>query len=114
MPSISIDHGVLEKATNVCVLLAPFAWDDVGSWEAFARWHAADADGNSVDGLHCGVDTHGCIVRSEADHLVATIGVDDLLIVQTPDGTLVARKDDENAIRRLVALLEERGYARFL
>ena len=114
MPAISIDHGVLEKATNVCVLEAPFAWDDVGSWEAFARWHAADGDGNSVDGLHCGVDTHGCIVRSEADHLVATIGVDDLLIVQTPDATLVARKNDENAIRRLVTLLEERGHARFL
>lgn len=114
MPAISIDHGVLEKATNVCVLRAPFAWDDLGSWEAFARWHTADADGNSVDGLHCGVDTHGCIVRSEADHLVATIGLDDLLIVQTPDATLVARKDDENAIRRLVALFEERGHARFL
>jgi mannose-1-phosphate guanylyltransferase len=114
MPAISIDHGVLEKAKSVCVMEAPFAWDDVGSWEAFARWHVADADGNSVDGLHCGVDTHGCIVRSEADHLVATIGLDDLLIVQTPDATLVARKDDENAIRRLVALLEERGHARFL
>jgi mannose-1-phosphate guanylyltransferase len=114
MPAISIDHGVLEKASNVIVLEAPFEWDDVGSWQAFARWHDTDGDGNAVDGRHCGVDTHGCIVRSEPEHLVATIGVDDLIIVQTPDATLVARKDDENSIRRLVALLEVRGHGRFL
>lgn len=114
MPSISIDHGVLEKARDVYVLESTFEWDDVGSWHALARLLGTDEHGNTVDGLHCGIDTKGCIVRSSPEHLVATIGLEDCIVVHTPEATLVARRDDENALRRLVTLLEERGYGRFL
>lgn len=114
MPSISIDHGILEKARNVHVLDAAFEWDDVGSWHALARLLGVDSDGNTVDGLHCGIDTKNCIIRSTRDHMIATIGLEDCIVVQTPDATLVARRDDENALRKLVALLEEKGYAKFL
>jgi mannose-1-phosphate guanylyltransferase len=114
MPSISIDYAVLERSANVCVLEAPFTWDDVGSWQALARLIAPDDAGNAVDGLFCGVNARGCIVRGAGDHLIAAAGVDDLIIVHTSDATLVARKDDEAALRRLVSELESRGLEAFL
>lgn len=114
MKSISIDFAVLERARNVCVLEAPFEWDDVGSWQSLPRLLGTDADGNTIDGRFCGVDTQGCTIRSTGDHLIATAGLEDCIVVHTPDATLVARKGDENAIRRLVQLLEERGDEQFL
>jgi mannose-1-phosphate guanylyltransferase len=114
MKAISIDYAVLERADHVCVLEAPFEWDDVGSWQALARRQEADAAGNTVDGPFCGIGSHGCIISTTADHLIATIGMSDCVVVHTPDATLVARKDDEEGIRKLVELLRERGYERFL
>jgi mannose-1-phosphate guanylyltransferase len=114
MKSISIDYAILERADHVCVLEAPFEWDDVGSWQALARRQEADAAGNTVDGPFCGIASSGCIISTTADHLVATIGLSDCVVVHTPDATLVARKDDEEGIRKLVQLLRERGYERFL
>jgi mannose-1-phosphate guanylyltransferase len=114
MKSISIDYAILEKAAGVCVVEAPFEWDDVGSWQAIARLMGSNEQGNTIDGPHCGIDTQGCTVRTTKDHLVATIGLKDLIVVHTPDATLVAHKDDENAVRELVARIEEAGYDRFL
>jgi mannose-1-phosphate guanylyltransferase len=115
MKSISIDYAVLEQAGGVCVLEAPFEWDDVGSWQSLTRLLGTDADGNTIEGPYCGIESRGCIIRStDENHLIATIGMEDCIIVHTPDATLVARKDDENAIRQLVALIEEQGYERFL
>jgi len=115
MKAISIDHAVLERASEIFVLEAPYEWDDVGSWQALPRLLGSDKTGNTVDGLHAGVETNGCIIRStEEGHLVGTIGVDDLVIVHTPDATLVARKDDEAGIRELVKKIEEQGDGRFL
>ena len=114
MKSISIDYAVLERADNVCVLEAPFAWDDVGSWTALPRHLGADEHGNTVDGPFAGIETTGCIVRTTGDHLVAAYGVEDLIIVHTPDATLVARKDDPDAIRKVVEAVRERGYERHL
>jgi mannose-1-phosphate guanylyltransferase len=114
--AISIDYGVLEHAGNVMMIEAPFDWDDVGSWQALGRQsqQTAGGDSNRAQGLFCGIDSQGCIVRTTNDHLVATIGMSDCIIVHTPDATLVARKDDEESIRRLVQTLRERGYERFL
>ena len=98
MKGISIDYAVLERADNVCMLEAPFEWDDVGSWQALARRQGTDEAGNTVQGKFCGIDTAGCIVSTTADHLVATIGLSDCVIVHTPDATLVARRDDDEGI----------------
>jgi mannose-1-phosphate guanylyltransferase len=114
MPSISIDYAVLERANSVAVVPAAFDWDDVGSWQALARLLPADADGNTIAGRFCGLNSTGCIVRTSAEHLVATFGVRDLIIVQTPDATLVADKRDENSLRQLIAELERRGLSEFL
>ena len=103
MPSISIDYAVLEKAAGrVCVLEAPFEWDDVGSWHSLPRLFSADSDGNTIDGLCCPIDTTGCIVRSSDKHLIATIGLKDLIIVHTATATLVADKRDEGSLKKLI------------
>ncbi len=115
MKSISIDYAVLERAPGVSVVEAPFSWDDVGSWEALPRLLGVDQNHNTVDGSFCGLDTKGCIVRSTVEnHLVAAIGMEDCIIVHTPDATLVAKKDNPEAVKELVAFIEKQGYGRFL
>ncbi|MSR60791.1 MAG: mannose-1-phosphate guanyltransferase [Planctomycetaceae bacterium] len=121
MPSISIDHGVMEplaarrdEAHPVFVIPASFEWDDIGSFQSLQRVLGSDAEHNTVVGPHCGIDTSGCVIRTTPDHLVATIGIENLVVVHTPDATLIAPKDDEIALRKLVTLLEEKGYERFL
>ncbi len=120
LPSISIDYGVLEPVAagaskgSVFVIPATFAWDDVGSWQALPGALGTDAHGNAISGASCQIETEGCVIRSTPEHLVATIGLKDFVVVHTPDATLVAPKGDEAALRKLVALLGERGYERFL
>jgi len=114
MKSISIDYAVLERDKSIFVLEAPFQWDDVGSWEAAPRLAAQDAQDNTVQGLHSGVDTQRCIIRTTDDHLVATLGLEDCIVVHTPDATLVARRGDENAIKRLIEQLKQQGLGRYL
>lgn len=109
LPSISIDYAVLERASDIAVLEAPFEWDDVGSWQALPRLNGADADGNTIDGPHVGISTTNSIVRSPDGHTIATYGVDSLIIVHTPDATLVADRNDETGVKQLVAALAERG-----
>jgi mannose-1-phosphate guanylyltransferase len=111
---ISIDYAVMEHAQDIAVIEAPFSWDDVGSWQAMARLRGQDAQGNTIVGKHLGLRTSGCIVRTSNEHLVATLGLTDCIVVHTPDATLVANKHDEEAVRQLVKLLEERGWSEYL
>jgi mannose-1-phosphate guanylyltransferase len=111
---VSIDYAVMEHATDVLVIEAPFAWDDVGSWQAIARLQGKDAEGNTISGKHLGRQTTGTIVRGADDHLIVTLGVSDLIVVHTPEATLVANKHDEESIRQLVKLIAERGWQKYL
>ncbi|NDC54359.1 MAG: mannose-1-phosphate guanylyltransferase [Planctomycetia bacterium] len=111
---ISIDYAVLEHAPDVAVIEAPFAWDDLGGWSAVARQRGADAAGNTVVGRHLGIDSVRTIVHSRPDHLVVTLGLEDMLVVHTPDATLVADRGHEEAVRKVVAELEKRGWTEFL
>jgi len=106
---ISIDHAVLEHSSDTCLLEASFEWHDVGSWHALADVIGADLDGNTLQGNVTVVDSSNCVIRSDADHLVGAVGVEGLVIVQTSDATLVARRDDEEGLRRLVERLKEQG-----
>jgi mannose-1-phosphate guanylyltransferase len=110
----SIDYAVMEHASDVLVAEAPFTWDDVGSWQAIARLNDSDPNGNTIQAKHLGIDTTGTIVRGSDDHLIVTLGLTDCIVVHTPDATLVARKDDEESIRQVVKLLEERGWNEYL
>jgi mannose-1-phosphate guanylyltransferase len=111
---ISIDYAVMEKAAEVLVLRAPFRWDDVGSWLALERLHPQDADGNTILATHCGLRTKDCVIVADADRLVATVGVENLLIIQDGDATLIADRRDEGTIKQLVDLLRQRGQEKYL
>ena len=110
----SIDYAVLERYENRLVVEAPFQWDDLGNWTAVPRLKGTDDQGNSIDGEHIGIDTENCIVRTENGHLIVTVGMKDCIVVHTPDATLVANKNDEAAIKQVVAELERRDMKRFL
>lgn len=105
----SIDYAVMESYSNVAVIEAPFRWDDVGSWQSLGRLHESDDHGNTVVGNHVGIDTTGSIVYGDPDHTIVTIGVDDLIVVQTKDATLVAPKSAEERVREAVKRLQETG-----
>jgi mannose-1-phosphate guanylyltransferase len=111
---ISIDYAVLEHARDVVVIEAPFTWDDLGGWSAVARQRGSDAAGNTVVGRHLGIDSTRTIVHAGEDHLVVTMGLTDMLVVHTPDATLVAHRAHEEAVRKVVAELEKRGWTEFL
>jgi mannose-1-phosphate guanylyltransferase len=110
----SIDYAVMEKAPKVAMVETPFHWDDVGSWLALERTQKRTPEGNFVLGHHLGLATSDCVVVGGAKHLVATIGVSNLIVVHTPDVTLVARRDDEQAVKTLQQMLAEKGYGEFM
>lgn len=103
---ISIDYAVMEKAEDVAVAECRFDWDDVGSWTALRNHLPVDGDGNAVEGLFAGIDTRNLTVMGPADHLIAAIGVEDLVIVNTGDVTLVCRASEAQRIRELLKLAE--------
>jgi mannose-1-phosphate guanylyltransferase len=111
---ISIDFAIMEHAEQVIMLQAPFRWDDVGSWLALERMHPQDADGNTVLAAHCGLKSRNCIIVADPGHLVATAGVDNLLIIHDGNATLVADRRDEASVKKLVELLRERGLEAYL
>lgn len=100
---ISIDYAVMEKAEFVAVAECRFDWDDIGSWTALRNHLAPDGCGNVATGLFAGLDSHNLIVSGQPDHLVAAIGVDNLVIVATPDATLVCRVDQAQRIKELLS-----------
>jgi mannose-1-phosphate guanylyltransferase len=112
LPNISIDYGVMEATKQpVYVVPGPFGWSDVGSWEALyqLREREQDAQRNLVDGHGLLLDTSGTFIYSRTDRLVATLGLENALIVDTPDALLVADLRRSQDVRRLVEDLRNRG-----
>jgi mannose-1-phosphate guanylyltransferase/mannose-6-phosphate isomerase len=108
-PSDSIDYAVMEKTSHAAVVPVSCGWSDIGSWDAL--WLAADKDanGNHVEGDVIAQDTRGSLIRSHDRHLVATIGLDDVVVVTTPDATLVARRDASQDVKKIVEQLKAAG-----
>jgi mannose-1-phosphate guanylyltransferase len=118
LEKISIDFAVMEKAAGqgrpVLVVEAPYQWDDVGSWLALERMNPQDAHHNTVLARHVGEQTQRCIVVGEPDRLIATAGVEDLIIIQDGDCILVADRKKEASIKALVEELRRRGMEKYL
>ncbi|MDO5101989.1 MAG: mannose-1-phosphate guanylyltransferase/mannose-6-phosphate isomerase [Lautropia sp.] len=108
-PDISIDYAVMEKSADVAVVPGDFGWNDIGSWDAVRSLSAADADNNRAVGETVFVDSRNVYVRSE-DRLVATVGLDDLLIIDTPDALLVAAADKAQQVKEVVARLKAQNH----
>jgi mannose-1-phosphate guanylyltransferase len=108
LPAVSIDVGVMERAQDVWVVPADIGWSDVGSWRALGDLLGADAHGNVVIGEQRGIDTAGCFIHSPSK-LVATIGVSNLVVIETDDVLLICPKERDQDVRKLVELLEREG-----
>ncbi len=105
LPSISIDYAVMERSDRVAVIPSALDWSDVGSLEALGDTATPDEAGNVRVGRGVDIDTTGSIVYS-TDRLVATLGVEDLFVIDTADATLVARKDRAQDVRLVVDALK--------
>lgn len=108
-PRISIDFGVMELARTVHVIEADYEWDDVGSWTAIPRHHPTDMHGNTVLADFEGVNASDCIVVGEPGHLITAVGVGKLVIVHTPDATLVCHRDAAGDVKKLVEAIQKKG-----
>lgn len=102
---ISIDYGILEKTWDVYVMESSFFWDDIGNWTALERYIPKDENGNSVKGKHKVLDSHNCILYG-GKRLIAALGVEDLIIVETDDVVLVCKKDRDQDIKLLIKELQ--------
>jgi mannose-1-phosphate guanylyltransferase len=106
MPRVSVDVGILERAENVYMIPATFTWDDVGAWSALGRILPPDDHGNAVVGCHVGRDSHGCVVYGTT-RPIGTIGLRDLVVVETPEGVLVCPRERAQEVKELVRMLRE-------
>ncbi|PON18799.1 mannose-1-phosphate guanylyltransferase [Candidatus Entotheonella serta] len=113
LPSISIDNGVLEHSAHVGVVPVSWAWSDVGSWRSLSDLHPANADGHVVVGHHLDQGSTDLVVYSP-DKLVATIGLSNLIIVQTDDMVLICDKAHDQEVKDFVTMLQQRGQAQYL
>jgi mannose-1-phosphate guanylyltransferase/mannose-6-phosphate isomerase len=113
VPDISIDYAVMEKAAGcapgVAVMRGDFDWSDIGSWQAISDLVTADERGNSGQGERVAIDTRNTYIHAE-DRVVAAVGVTDLVIVDTPDATLVAHRDQLQRVKEVVGELKARGH----
>lgn len=105
--SVSIDVGILEKASDVFSVRASFSWLDVGTWDRYALELEEDGEGNRVRGNFVSLDTKDCIVVS-GRRMIAAVGVKDLVIVETEDSVLVCHRDSAERVRELVQEIEKR------
>lgn len=113
LADISIDFGVMEKSDIVTVLPVDIGWDDVGSWESYAKYLAQDEFGNSFCGTHIGIDTSDSIVYTDGA-IVATLGIKDIIIIVTGDSVLIADRRRSEEVQRIVDMVEKKGLTHLL
>lgn len=109
VPDDSIDYAVMEKSKNAAVVPVSCEWSDIGSWSALWLAGAKDDNGNLLEGDTLAIGTRNSLLRSHDRHLVATVGVDDLVVVTTPDATLVAHRNAAQDVKKVVDHLKAMG-----
>lgn len=113
LESQSVDYGIMEKADNIYILPGNFGWDDVGSWLAVGRIKKNDENGNVVAGNVVTVNTKDCVIEG-AEKLIATVGLRDIVVVDTKDATLITTKENAGEIKQVLAKLRETGKNEYL
>ncbi len=118
--AISVDYGIMEKAQNVALMEAKFSWNDVGSWAALTQIWPKDHNGNAFPGgkrTKAGkvlmIDSSGCLVRAE-EKLIAMVGLKDLVVVESGNAFLVCPKARSQEVRRILQVLNEKGWKEYL
>lgn len=108
LPEISIDYAVMEKSTHVAMVPMPVNWLDVGNWNSVAATISPDASDNRAIGCQlASLDSSEVLAISENDHLIATIGLKDMVIVHTPSATLICPASKTEQIKQLVAQIQQ-------
>lgn len=108
LPNISIDYGIMERADNVVVIPGDFGWSDVGSWDSLGTLFPTDENGNIVKGDFVDIDTHNSIIYSNG-RLVATVGLENMIVVETCDALLVCPKKRAQDVKIVVERLRKMG-----
>jgi mannose-1-phosphate guanylyltransferase/mannose-6-phosphate isomerase len=107
-PSDSIDYAVMEKVADAMVVRLDAGWSDVGAWDAFWDIEAKDTDGNVIHGDVHTADTKNALLIAQ-HRLLACVGLEDVVVIETPDAVMVAHKDKAQAIGAMVAKLKAAG-----
>ena len=111
---VSIDYGVMETAGRVCVIEADFSWNDVGSWEAVYNLSDKDPENNAVEA------PERILLESKNNYIystrkmVATVGIEDLVVVDTDDALLICKKEESQKVKELVEALRRNGLEKYL
>lgn len=112
---VSIDVGIMEGADRVAVIPTDMGWNDIGSWASMHEVLPQDADRNVIlgDGHYVGLDTTGSIISS-SKRLIATVGLENMIVIDTPDALLVLPRDRAQQVSALVKALREQGLTEYL
>lgn len=113
MRSESVDYGIMENAENIYSIPGDFGWDDVGSWLAVGRIKKNDENGNVINGNVVSVSSKNCVIEAK-DKLIAVVGLEDIVVVDTDDATLVCDKEHAGEIKKILAKLREEGKNEYL
>jgi mannose-1-phosphate guanylyltransferase len=103
--AISVDYGIMEKSQDIFTIPGTFGWDDVGSWLAIERIKKSNELGNIVNGNVITIDSKDCVIEAEKK-LIATVGIRDLIIVDTADATLICEKNSAGDIKKILENLK--------
>lgn len=103
--SVSIDYGIMEQAKDIYTLPGTFGWSDVGSWLSVEKIKKTNEFGNIINGNVITIDTKNCIIEG-SEKLLAVVGIDNIVIVDSNDATLICKKDSTNNIKKVIENLK--------
>jgi len=106
--SISIDYGIMERSSDVVVVPGDFGWNDVGSWDSLGAIFRTDEQGNILRGENISIDTSNSVIYGNG-RLIAAIGLENMIVVETEDSVLVCHKDKAQDVKKVVEFLQKNG-----
>jgi mannose-1-phosphate guanylyltransferase len=114
LESISVDFGVMEKAEKVAVLPCDLGWSDIGNWRALEEVCPGDPRGVSSNTSYVNIDGRNCVLHASQEKMIALVGVENLVIVDTADALLICTRDRAEEVKKVVEYLEEKDFKKYL
>lgn len=114
LEKVSIDFGVMEKVDNVALVEVELGWNDVGSWKAVSEVRPSDDQGTVSNTRTISIDSNNCIVHSSSQKLVALVGMENVVVVETSDAILVCDAGQSQDVRKVIGQLKKRGWEEYL